>query len=211
MESAQDPLANAPLLYGGADLATAQAAVVLIHGRGATAADILQIADWIGLSGVAYIAPQAVDRTWYPLSFLMPLADNEPWLSSALRCVERTVQGTGMSLDRVAILGFSQGACLTLEYAVRNPRRYGALMALSGGVIGPPGTVWNSEGSLEGTPTFIGCSDVDPHIPVERVRDSGRVLGALGAKVEEHIYKGMGHTINDEEVDACRKLIQAMV
>ncbi len=149
---------------------------------------------------------------WYPYSFLTPIPQNEPWLTSALGVVGGLVQTLGeqgVPSERVVILGFSQGACLTLEFAARNARRYAAVIGLSGGLIGPPGTPRVYSGSLDGTPVFLGCSDVDPHIPVERVRESAAVLRTMKAIVDERIYRGMGHTVNDDEIAAVRALLRA--
>jgi phospholipase/carboxylesterase len=194
----------------GAPLARAQVAVVMIHGRGASARGIVELAESFEQSGVAYVAPQASDDTWYPNSFLAPLENNEPWLTSALEAVGAVVErvvSARLPRENIVLLGFSQGACLASEYAARNPARYGGLVALSGGLIGPPGTPRAYSGSLEGTPAFFGCSDVDPHIPVERVHESSRVLAGLGAQVEERIYPGFGHAVNQDEVDWVKNLL----
>jgi len=160
---------------------------------------------------IACLAPQAAGSTWYPYSFLAPIADNEPYLTSALGVVARLVEdleAQGVASDRIAILGFSQGACLTLEFAARHARRYRAVLGLSGGVIGPPGTPRTYRGSLAGTPVFLGCSDIDPHIPLERVHESAAVFRALHAEVDERIYPRMGHTINEDELDAVNALLE---
>jgi predicted esterase len=185
-------------------------AVIMLHGRGGSAEDILSLASEFQVADVAYVAPQAAGSTWYPYSFLAPLEQNEPDLTSALRLVEAAVDrltADGLSAERVVVVGFSQGACLALEFAARHARRYGAIAALSGGLIGPPGTPRDYAGSFDGTPVFLGCSDVDPHIPVERVRESAGVLQRLGAAVDERIYPGMGHTVNADEILAVRTLI----
>ena len=208
-----DPHANAKILHAGTPLKEADSALILIHGRGATAASILDLAAYIGRPGMAFFAPKAEGNVWYPYSFLEEIGMNEPYLTSALKCVGRLVAeiaATGMKTEKLAIGGFSQGACLTLEYCVRNPSRYGAILGLSGGVIGPPGTKWNETGSLGGTPAFVGCSDVDFHIPVERVHESVSVLQALGAVATERIYPGMGHTVNDDEIRHCREILLAI-
>jgi len=210
-----DPHLNAPVLQAGVPLKQASAVLILLHGRGATADSIMDLANYIGHDGFAYLAPQANGNTWYPYSFLEPIAKNEPWLTSALRCVNRVVASVlkaGLSREKIAIAGFSQGACLTMEYGVRLPHRYGALVGLSGGVIGPPGTKWGAEKpkSLSDTPAFVGCSDVDPHIPLERVHETVAVLKALGAEVIEQIYPGMGHTINEDEMKRCKALLRKL-
>jgi predicted esterase len=196
----------------GAALADARAALVLLHGRGAPAEDMLGLAGELGMDGVAYLAPQADGFTWYPNTFLAPLERNEPWLSAALAAVERVlgeVAGTGVSTERTLLLGFSQGACLATEFAARNPRQYGGVVGLTGGLIGPPGTPRDYPGSLAGVPVFLGCSDVDPHIPLERVDETAEVLGRMGAEVDKRIYPGLPHTVNRDELDAVRELVRA--
>ena len=208
------PHAGQPVRTAGADPGEARAGVVLCHGRGARAASMLDIARQVDVGGVAYLAPQAARGTWYPNSFMAPTDSNEPHLSSALTTVGRTVDrltGAGVPRERVAVGGFSQGACLATEYAARNPARYGGVVALSGGLIGPEGTDFDYEGSLDGTPAFLGCSDVDPHIPVERVHETADALEALGADVTEEIYEGMGHTVNPDELAHVRDLVAGMV
>ena len=207
---AEDPHYGRPVLSRGAPLEEARAAMILLHGRGASADDILGLAGEIRGVDVAFLAPDAAAGTWYPYSFLSPIAQNEPWLSSALSCVARVVekvQAAGIPAERTLLVGFSQGACLTLEFSARNARRYGGIAALTGGLIGPEGTPRDYAGSLEGTPVFIGSSDPDPHIPVQRVHDSAEVLASMGASVTTRIYPGMGHTVNAEEL----RYVQAMV
>ena len=162
------------------------------------------------MNDVHYVAPEAAGQTWYPYSFLSPIARNEPYLTSALNRISSLIEELrrdGVATERVALMGFSQGACLSLEYAARHAQRYAAIIGLSGGLIGPPGTPRNYAGSLEGTPVFLGCSDVDPHIPVERVHESAQVFAGLGAKVDERIYPGMGHMVNEDEIVAVRALL----
>jgi predicted esterase len=208
----RDPHANQPTLTAGAPVATARLAVVMVHGRGASAEDILLLAEQFELDDVAYLAPQAANRTWYPYSFLAPMEQNEPGISSGLQRVSRLVEdlaAQGLPPDRVALLGFSQGACLSLEFAARFQRRYAAVVALSGALITPPGSQWSVPGSLARTPVVLGCSDVDPHIPLERVRDSARTFRSLDAEVDERIYPQMGHTVNRDEINAVRALLGA--
>jgi len=184
--------------------------MVLVHGRDDTASGILRLADVLPVPGMAYLAPQASGNTWYPNRFLAPIQANEPWLSSALEGLSGLLAGieaAGVPAARTVLLGFSQGACLALEFAVRNPRRYGALVGLSGGLIGPAGTVWPRAGSLDGTPVFLGCSDIDPHIPAARVQESAAVLGEIGGDVRAVLYPGMDHTVSDEEIDEVRLLM----
>lgn len=206
------PHADQPVLTFGPAPAEARLGAILIHGRGASAEDILGLAHEFAVPDVAYVAPQAAGHTWYPYSFLSRLEQNEPGLSSALQVIEGLVlhfEQHGLPPERVALMGFSQGACLTLEFAARHARRYAAVAGFSGGVLGPPGTPREYPGSFDGTPVFIGCSDVDPHIPVERVRESAELYRRMGAVVDERIYPGMGHTINRAEVDAVRLLLTA--
>lgn len=186
--------------------------MILVHGRGASADDILSLAGELQLHDVAYFAPQAAGYTWYPNSFLSPIASNEPGITSGLGVIARLIARLGeQGLDptRVALLGFSQGACLSLEYAARNARRYAGVFGLSGGLIGPPGTPRDYPGAFEATPVFLGCSDVDPHIPLQRVQESAEVFRRMGASVDERIYKRMGHTVNQDELSAVRRLLAA--
>jgi predicted esterase len=204
-----------PVLTGGAALRDARAAVLLVHGRGGSAQDILSLGLTLieGVSGIALLAPQAPGRTWYPQRFLAPLTQNEPFLTSALGTMTALLaraQDAGIPPERVALLGFSQGACLSLEFAARHPRRYGAIIAFSGAVIGPPGTVRTALGSLAGTPVYLGCSNRDFHIPEASVQESAEALAALGGRVETAIFPGLGHTVNAEEVAAAQALIKAL-
>jgi predicted esterase len=199
-----------PVLSLGPAPAQARLVVILMHGRGSDAEDMLELAGEFGTTDVAYLAPQAAGHTWYPHSFLTPIAQNEPALTSALGVMAgllQTLGAQGISADRVAIAGFSQGACLSLEFAARHARRYAGVIALSGGVIGPPGTPRDYVGSMERTPVFLGCSDVDAHIPVARVHESAEVFRLLGASVDERIYPGMGHTVNQDEIAAVRVIL----
>jgi predicted esterase len=196
---------------GGAPLETAAGALIAIHGRGAGAEDIIALAKEVAPSNVAILAPQAAENTWYPYRFLEPTERNEPYLSSALRVVADLVahlEERGIPAERVALLGFSQGACLALEAAARNPRRYAGVIGFSGGLIGPPGTSFDYAGSLESTPVFIGSSDVDAHIPKERVEESAVALDRLGAAVDVRLYPGMGHTVNRDELEAARSILE---
>jgi predicted esterase len=204
------PHQDQPIVAAGRPLGEADAAVVMVHGRGATAESILELADEFGHPELAYLAPQAAGYAWYPYSFLAPMPQNEPGLSSGLaRLGEVLAQlaAAGVPPERTVLLGFSQGACLSLEFAARNARRYGAVVALSGGLIGPPGTPRDYPGDFGGTPVFLGCSDRDPHIPRERVDESAEVLRGMGAEVTERIYPRMGHTVNEDELDFVRGLL----
>jgi predicted esterase len=186
----------------------------MVHGRGATAESILMLAGELDRPGFAYLAPQAAGDSWYPYSFLAPIASNEPWLSSALRAVGDAlamIEEAGIPAERTILLGFSQGACLALEFAARHARRYGGLVGLSGGLIGPDGTPRNYAGSFEGTPVFLGCSDVDPHIPKERVLLTEEVLRRMGAEVTARLYANMGHTVNRDEIAFVRGMMEGVV
>lgn len=208
-----DPHAGQPLLTAGPDIEEAGAVLLLLHGRGATAQSVLSLYEALGLERMSAVAPEAAGRTWYPNSFLAPLESNQPFLDSALRRVESIVSGLltrGVRTDRIALLGFSQGACLALESVARHPRGYGAVIGLTGGLIGPPGTPRNYSGSLAGTPVFLGTSDPDPHVPFERVKETEAVLRRMGATVELRRYPGMPHTINEDELEATRKLLEEM-
>lgn len=196
------PHRGRPLVTAGTDLDAATAAVVLVHGRGATARSIVRMAGSFHRPGVASLAPQANRNTWYPNPFTAPVESNEPGRTSGLQAVADAVDeanAAGIPTERVALLGFSQGACLGSEFVARNPTRYGGLAALSGGLIGETVDPADYAGDLEGTPAFVGCSDVDPHIPVERVHASADVFERLGADVTKRLYPGMGHTINRDE------------
>jgi phospholipase/carboxylesterase len=209
-----DPHAGQPVLAAGPAPEQAAATLILVHGRGATAESILSLHAEIGLPGLAALAPQAAGSSWYPLSFLAPLEENQPFLDSALSRIASLVAdllGRGVPSDRIALLGFSQGACLTLEFAVRHPRHYGAIMGLTGGLIGPPGTPRDYPGSLAGTPVFLGSGDPDPHVPFERVRETAAVLTRMGGAVDLRRYAGMPHTVNEDELNACRELLQRVV
>lgn len=204
------PHQGQPVKRAGASLDNATAAVVMLHGRGAQAESMLALADELGHDDVTFLAPQAAGNTWYPNSFLAPLEQNEPGLSSGLDAISETLdelETASIPVERTILLGFSQGACLASEYVARHARRYGGLAALSGGVIGPDGTPRDYEGSLDGTPVFLGCSDRDPHIPLERVHETADVFRDLDGDVTEEIYEGMGHTIIDDEVEAVRELV----
>jgi predicted esterase len=212
--STTDPHAGQPVLHVGPEPTEERGALVMIHGRGASADSIVSLLPELGVEGLAALAPQAAGHTWYPYSFLNPIEQNQPYLDSALRKIDAIVKGltdAGVRANKIALLGFSQGACLTSEYAARHPRRYGAVLALTGGLIGPPGTPRNYAGSLDGTPVFLGTSDPDPHVPFERVRETEAVLKRMGAIVEVRRYEGMAHTINEDEIEACRALLEAMV
>jgi predicted esterase len=210
MDTRRHPHAGQPVRRQGPVAAQARVAVVLLHGRGDSASGILTLADAFDLPDVLWLAPQASGNTWYPYSFLAPIEENQPGLDSGLRVIGDLIallEQEGFPAARIALMGFSQGACLAQEFAARHARRYHSIVGLSGGLIGPPGTARDYSGSFEGTPVFLGCSDVDPHIPVERVRESTQVFTRMGAVVDERIYPRMGHTVNADEVNAVRALL----
>jgi phospholipase/carboxylesterase len=186
--------------------------IILLHGRGGTAGDILALGRDLAPPGVGLVAVPAAGNTWYPKSFLAPVAENQPFLDSALRRVESEVASllaSGLDSRRVAIMGFSQGACLALEYVARHPRRYAAAVGLTGGLIGPPGTPRSYPGSLAGTPVFLGANDPDPHVPFARIQETAATLTGLGAAVELRRYPGLPHAVNDDEAAVCRRLFAA--
>ena len=208
--SPTDPHAQTPVMTAGEPLASAKVALVMAHGRGASAEDILSLADVLDVAGYALLAPQAAGFQWYPYPFTAPMEQNEPYLSSALAKVGSVlaqVAEAGIPPERTVLLGFSQGACLSLEYIARNAQRYGGVAGLSGALIGPDGALRDYPGSLAGTPIFLGCSDIDPHIPAARVRESASVLEKLGAQVTMRLYPGLGHTVSRDEADEVNKIL----
>jgi phospholipase/carboxylesterase len=206
------PHQGATVLQAGEPLGKARAAMILLHGRGASAEDIMTVGAEVAQPGFAYLAPQAAGNAWYPNPFTAPLEANEPYLSSALEVVENLLARVEETIpaQRVILLGFSQGACLTLEFAARHARQYGGVVALSGGLIGPDGTPRDYPGDFEGTPAFLGCSDVDPHIRKDRVLEAGEVFKRMGAKLTVRLYPGMGHTVNQDEIDSVREIVAAI-
>jgi predicted esterase len=210
MPSLSDPHRGQPVLTLGPDPEAARLTMIMAHGRGASAEDMLGLAAEFGTTNVAFLAPQAAGRTWYPNSFLFPIRDNEPWLTSALGVIAGLVDGLiarQIPHGRIALIGFSQGACLSLEFAARHPQPYAAVVGLSGGLIGPPGTPRDYPGAFDGAPVFLGCSDIDPHIPLARVQESAAVFRRMGASVDERIYPRMGHTVNEDEIGAVTRLL----
>jgi len=203
-----------PVRMSGEAPGQARAAMLMLHGRGARAEDILSLADQLAQPGFVYFAPQAAGNTWYPKRFLEPLQDNEPWLSSALELVSDTFTGIlnfGFPPERIMILGFSQGACLTLEFAARNARHFGGVAGLTGALIGPDDLPRNYPGSLAGTPVFLGCSDVDFHIAKERVEATAEILRNLGGSVTRRLYPDMGHTVNQDELEFVRSMMKSVI
>jgi phospholipase/carboxylesterase len=201
-----------PLLKAGEPVSAARAAMILVHGRGASAADIMTLGAELKFPSFAYLAPQAAGNAWYPHPFTAPLESNEPYLSSALDVLESLLETVVATIPaaRVILLGFSQGACLTLEFAARHSRRYGGVVGLSGGLVGPDGTPREYAGSFDGTPVFLGCSDVDPHIRKDRVVEAEGVFKRMGADVTMRLYPGMGHTVNADEIESVRKIVEAV-
>ncbi len=210
----RDPHAGQPIRSAGMPIDEAKAVILALHGRGARAEDIISLIEQLNLPSFAVVAPQAANHAWYPNRFLAPLASNEPWLSSALALVERglsRIAAAGIPPERTLLLGFSQGACLALEFAARHARRYGGLVGLSGALIGPEDTPRAYPGTLSGTPVFLGCSNVDPHVPKECISQAAEVLRSLGGEVTERLYPGMAHTVNEDEIEFVRRMAQKLV
>jgi predicted esterase len=212
-----DPHGGQPVRTAGTPLADAHAAVVMVHGRGASADSILTLAPALATTDVAFLAPQAggsQGSQWYPNGFMAPIERNEPGITSGMRAIARVLEqvaAAGIPPERTLLLGFSQGACLATEFAARHARRYGGVACLSGGLIGPDGTPRDYAGSLDGTPVFLGCSDIDGHIPAPRVRESADVLRRLGGEVTMRLYPGMGHLVNDDEIVEVRSMIATVL
>lgn len=205
------PHQGQPVRTAGVPLTDAKAAMVMVHGRGATAESILTLVPALDADGFAFLAPQASGNTWYPNSFLAPIPSNEPGISSGLQAIADVIariNKAGIPLDRVMLLGFSQGACLSVEYAARHAARYGGIACLSGGLIGPDSTPRNYSGSFDSTPAFFGSSDVDNHVPALRVSESAAVLRRMGANVTMKLYPGMGHLVNEDEIAAVNAMMQ---
>lgn len=199
-------------LKSGASLLDAEKVMIMIHGRGSTAQNIMSLSSYFSQPHMSFLAPQATDNTWYPYSFLMPIEQNEPYLSSALESVGGIVEqalANGIRSENIYLLGFSQGACLALEFVARNARQYGGVFGLSGGLIGPSGTPRDYIGSLEGTPIFLGCSDVDSHIPKDRVLESAEVFERMGAQVTTKLYPNMPHTIIEDEIKIVNTILNS--
>jgi predicted esterase len=205
------PHHDQPILRGSADPADAAAALIMLHGRGATAESILGLAGELEVHDIAIAAPQAAGNVWYPQSFLAPREVNQAGIDGAFALIERIIGdlvGRGVPRERTVLLGFSQGACLATDYAFNHAGRLGGVIALSGGLIGPPGTRFRPTGDLGGTPVFLGCSDVDPHIPAERVRETHEAFRASGAASEMQLYPGMPHTVNADEIARANDIIR---
>jgi predicted esterase len=211
--SSADPHAGQPVRTAGTPLESARAAMIMVHGRGASPESILTLAPALATDGIAFLAPGAAGGQWYPFGFMSPIERNEPGITSGMHAIERVlarVAAAGIPPERTLLLGFSQGACLASEFVARHARRYGGLAVLSGGLIGPDGTPRDYAGSLDGTPVFLGCSDVDGHIPEARVRESAEVLGRIGGDVDMRLYPGMGHLVNEDEIAAVRAMLASV-
>jgi predicted esterase len=205
-----DPHAGQPVVAAGLPLGEGTGVVILIHGRGAGPRNILDLLPRLDRPSLTYLAPGAAGGTWYPLSFLADIPRNEPFLSSALGAIGHLVDDVvarGVARERMCIAGFSQGACLTSEFVARHPARYGGVIAFTGGLIGPPGTPRAYPGMFDGTPIFLGCSDVDAHVPLERVEETASVFRTMGASVDLRVYPRMGHLVNDDEIMAAREIL----
>ena len=198
------------IISSGVPLNKSEKAVVMLHGRGANAEDIISLSEYLNIEDYSVIAPQATNNSWYPYSFLSPPEKNEPWLSSALKLLSDIAEDIvvqGIKYENIYLLGFSQGSCLALEFAARNARKYGGVAAFTGGLIGDKIYSDNYKGSFEKTPVFIGTSDPDQHVPVERVKETSRLLEKMNANVLLKIYDNMGHTITSDEIDSVNDFI----
>lgn len=198
------------IITSGKKIEVAKKALIMLHGRGASAEDIMNLAPYLKAKDYVFIAPQATNNTWYPYSFLMPPQQNEPWLTSALELLNELVHDineAGIPNDRIYFLGFSQGACLTLEFAARHAQKWGGLVAFTGGLIGDKVYTENYKGDFNGTPVFIGTSNPDPHVPVERVHETAALLRTMNASVTEKVYQNIGHTISEDEIEKANLLV----
>lgn len=209
----KNPHLTQPVVAWGRPLAAAQSAVIALHGRSHHPGDIQAVCARIGLDDFACLAPTAPDNSWYPQVFAAPLEANEPKLSQSLECLDtlvREIGAAGIGRQRIVLLGFSQGACLIAEYALRHPGRYGALVVFTGSAIGPEGTQWNYPGGFAGTPVLVSGGTEDPWIPAHRMRETAALLRGRGARVEEHYYAGAEHVVNDDEIALARTLLAAL-
>lgn len=208
------PHQKCKIVYAGTEPKKAKAAMIMIHGRGVTAESIITLANEFKCNKLYLVAPQAHQFQWYPYSFLAPTERNEPGLSSGLQAIYDIVsdlETKGFPKQKIILLGFSQGACLATEFVARHSAKYGGLIVLSGGLIGDEVSASNYSGSLGETPVFLGCSNVDPHIPKERVNETDSILNDMGAEVTTKIYKGMGHTVNQDEIEEAQKIINSAI
>lgn len=208
------PHGGQPVLTAGVPLDGAKAAMIMVHGRGAAPRTILDLVPVLDRPGFIYLAPAAQGGTWYPYSFLMDMARNEPGISSGMSVLDqlvRELESRGITRSRTMLLGFSQGACVASEFVARHASRFGGLVAFSGGLIGPPGTPRNYAGAFDGTPVFLGCNEIDPYIPKERVEESAAVFERMGAAVTTRFYPGEGHEVNDDEIAFARDMMDAVL
>ena len=211
---ATGPHAGQPVELRGKPLGEGRAVMIMVHGRNAAPRNILDLVPALEHPRFTYLAPAARDNTWYPYSFLVAIERNEPGLSSGISVIHGLVDDAvahGIPIERILLLGFSQGACLAATAAIRRASRYGGVLLLSGGLIGPPGTTWEATGGFAGTPVFLGCSDSDAHIPRERVDESAAASERMGARVTERLYPGMGHIVNDDEIAFVREVMAQAV
>lgn len=209
-----EPHVGQPIETTGRPLGEGRAVMIMIHGRQAAPVNILQLVDSLSQPEFTYIAPAAANNTWYPYSFMADKEQNEPGILSGVAVIDGVVSDVvnkGIPKDHIVLLGFSQGACLTAEYAVEHADRFGGVILYSGSVIGPPGTTWAYGGSFDGTPIFMGCSDVDSHVPLERIEEGAAVFERMGAMVTKRIYPGMGHQINDDEIAFTQGLMRNLL
>ena len=207
------PHEGQPLVEAGLPLGRAPVVVIMVHGRNAAPANILDLALRFDRLNLTYLAPAAADRTWYPNSFMADIESNEPGISSGIAVLASLVgkvEATGIRRSGIVLAGFSQGACLVSEFAIRHASPFGGVLVFSGGAIGPPGTRWNYNGSFDGTPVFLGCSDQDAHVPASRVRETADVFARMGANVTLRIYPAMGHLVNDDETAFAQRLLDAV-
>ena len=205
------PHENSPVYTAGTKLEEAKSAMILVHGRGASAQDILSLSSYLNFPGMAYLAPQAEGFIWYPNRLIAPVESNEPYLSAAIAKMDglvKHIEANGIPVEKIFIGGFSQGASLSSEFVIRNPRSYGGLLIFSGGHIWQSGKPREASGNLKGMPVFNGCSNVDTHIPLERVKETTVLLTSMGAEVTESIFPNMDHTIIDEEIEIARALVE---
>jgi phospholipase/carboxylesterase len=198
------------IITAGKQLNKESRVLIMLHGRGGSAQDILSLSEHLAVNEFTLLAPQATDNTWYPYSFLAPVSQNEPWLSSALNLLKNLLDdllALGVPHENIYFLGFSQGACLTLEFVTRHATKYGGVVAFTGGLIGDKITNENYKGDFQTTPIFIGTSNPDPHVPIERVYATTNILKNMNAKVTEKVYNNMGHTINQDEIENANKIV----
>jgi predicted esterase len=206
------PHEGQPVVEAGTPLGQSSAVVILVHGRNAAPANILDLVPRLDRPGLTYLAPAAAGRTWYPQGFMADIASNEPGLSSGIAVLEglvTRVEQAGVPRSRIVLAGFSQGACLAAEFSIRHASRFGGVVIFTGGAIGPDGTTWPGGGDFEGTPVFLGCSDRDIHVPETRARETAEVFRRLGADMTLRIYPGMGHVVNDDEIAFAQGVIDA--